>query len=331
MAFVLAGFRETAESLASSVNETVGKLIKNDGAQGAYHISDLINTTFSSSLRIPCDVRRESVWLSLAAIRAASACASAAVSNSLLTTTILTGVLGLAHIDAMFPSKSRVAHGTYSTLSWAALRPISVVERGEYWRLITAPISSSTTTSFLTNLADLIDATSVIEAAWGSLDALQAVLAASAFGQLMYVFLAYLANVYYPELALAKLYHRYTTGLSISSIAVRTLSGYLEDEKESETALPGGRIYRNRYGWAISVMLNNSLLRLSSACLADESGWGMRPYAALEVPGVLEVTAGVATGVMMGWRERDLVLGLTDLALQGLLLTGVWWSYGWAD
>ena len=37
--------------------------------------------------------------------------------------------------------------------------------------------------------------------------------------------------------------------------------------------------------------------------------------------------AGVAGGGMLGGRERDLVLGLTDLVLQGVLLAGVWWGY----
>jgi len=330
MAFVADYVRAMRASLTDTVR-ALDTMQSRDGGHAAFRISDLITTTLSPSLRIPCDVRRENtVWLSLAAMRAASACAAAAASKSLVTTPILTGVLGLAHVDALFPTttpwggESRTAD---RTLSWAGLCPQSVAERGDYWRLISAPASASSTTSFLTHLADLVDATSIIEAAWGTWDALHAVIAASALGQLAYVGIANLVNTYYPEVALAKQYYRYTTGLSITSIAVRTMSGYIQDESESDKAWPPARVYRHRYGWALPVLLNTSLLRLSAACLAEEGGWAMRPYAALEAPGFLEVVAGVVTGVMLGGRERDLVLGLTDLVLQGVLLAGVWWGY----
>ena len=54
---------------------------------------------------------------------------------------------------------------------------------------------------------------------------------------------------------------------------------------------------------------------------------GAGRYGAVGARGCLGVGAGVATGVMLGGRERDLVLGLTDLVLQGVLLAGVWWGY----
>jgi hypothetical protein len=240
MAFVADYVRAMRASLHDTVR-ALDTMQPKDGGHATFRISDLITTTLSPSLRIPCDVRRENtVWLSLAAMRAASACAAAAASKSLVTTPILTGVLGLAHVDALFPTTApwgRESRTADRTLSWAGLRPKSVAERGDYWRLITAPASASSTTSFLTHLSDLMDATSVIESAWGTWRALARSSPRVHLAESIHVGLAEFVNTYFPEVALAKQYFRYSTSLSITSIAARTMAGYVMDESRSE----GGR------------------------------------------------------------------------------------------
>lgn len=290
-----------------------------------------------STLRIPCDVRRENtVWLSLAALRTASSALSAAgalrVSRTDVTPAMspaalaLGGALGCLHADALLSTTHT------RTLFQTAMNPYRVVEKGEYWRLITSQAYASSTTSFLTHLSDIIDATSIIESAWGTWRTLLGVFAASGIGQLVYVGLAEGLNTYYPEIQAAKQYFRYSTNLSITSIAARTMAGYILDEQESkETNVPNGRVFRHRFSWAISVMLTNALLRLSAGYIAGEAGRDMRPYALLESPGFLEVASGVVAGMLLASAETETAWQVTDVVLQGLALAGCAASYAGMD
>lgn len=291
-----------------------------------------------STLRIPCDFRRENtVWLSLAALRAAgSACAAAGCTLPTSRTEwapttspaalALGGVLGSLHVDAVLSKTRR------TTLFQTAMSPHRVVEQGEYWRIITSQAYSSSSTSFLTHLSDLMDATRVIESAWGTWRALAGVVAAGGVGGVIHVGLAEFVNSYFPEVALAKQYFRYSTSLSITSIAARTMAGYVMDEEErKEAGVPNGRVFRHRFSWAISVMLSNALLRLSAGYLAGESGRDMRPYAMLEAPGFLEVASGVVAGMLLASSETETAWQVTDVILQGLALAGCAASYAGID
>lgn len=287
-----------------------------------------------STLRVPCDFRRENtVWLSLATLRAASStCAAAGCALPVSRTDwapttspaalALGGVLGCLHADAVL-STTRA-----KTLFQTAMSPHRVVEKGEYWRLITSQAYASSTTSFLTHLSDLMDATRVIESAWGTWRTLAGVVAAGGIGGLIYVGLAEFVNTYYPEVALAKQYFRYSTNLSITSIAARTMAGYILDEEESkEASVPNGRVFRHRFSWAISVMLSNALLRLSAGYLAGEAGRDVRPYALLEAPSFLEVASGVIAGMLLASTETETAWQVTDVIMQGLALAGCAASY----
>lgn len=291
-----------------------------------------------SSLRVPCDFRRENtVWLSLATLRAASsACAAAGCALPASRTEwapmtspaalAMGGALGCLHADAVLSTRRS------KTLFQTAMSPHRVIEQGEYWRLITSQAYASSTTSFLTHISDLMDATRVVESAWGTWRALAGVVAAGVIGGLIHVGLAEFVNRYYPEVALAKQYFRYSTGLSITSIAARTMAGYVMDEEESkEASVPNGRVFRHRFSWAISVMLSNALLRLSAGYLAGEAGTDMRPYALLESPGFLEVASGVVAGMLLASSETDVAWQVTDLVLQGLALAGCAASYAGMD
>ena len=290
------------------------------------------------TLRIPCDVRRENtVLLALSGLRLANSVAvnvgarypGTASPGSIA----LASALSIAHVRAHVSNWSIGSDGSNATLHRMSMNPYRVVEKGEYYRLITSQAHSPSTTSFLTHVSDLIESMSIIESAWGTWEALLGVLSASGFGQLLYVGLADLARSYYPELALAKQYYRYSTGLAITSIAARTMSGYVQDMQGSSKQAGS---FRYRYGWSMHVLLTNTLLRLSAGYFAGEAGRDMRPYALLESPSIWEVTCGVVSGMVVassrtGCRE-SLGLVLLDVVLQGILLASCAATYGeWVE
>jgi hypothetical protein len=284
------------------------------------------------NLQIPCDVSGENkVLLSLSVFRLASNCltsGSFASTSGRNTTNVgtfaLTGALGLVHLDGLTKNRAN------ASLHRVSLNPYRVVEKGEYYRLITSQVYSSSTTSFMTHLADIVESASVIESAWGTWDMLASMVSASIIGQVLYVGLSKIARVYYPEFGIAKEFYRYSTGLSITSIGARTLSGYVLDEQESKASKMV--TYKHRYGWSMHLLLTNTLLRLSAGCMAADSS-PLNSYAALEAPSLFAVGCGLATGVALGVLgtpslSKDLWMVFVDVALQGLLLTGCAMTYG---
>lgn len=154
-----------------SVPKTAGYFLSSDIFQGSI-----------VRLQIPCDISNENkVLLGISALRAGHECMQY-TSNSLWATPLLSSVLGLVHV------------GVRSNAFSVSLNPYRIIEKQEYYRMLTSVVSQSSTTQFLNSLADVYRAGCQMESMLGGLGMVGGMGAVSLLGQAFYGMYMYIVT-----------------------------------------------------------------------------------------------------------------------------------------
>lgn len=312
-------FRQSWESLRDAWHTAT--------SSSANSITNTMTYYTSGGLRnlpyIPCKIQDENAMiLALSGYRVAHTVASKVLTERDTTWGSLgvAAILGVCHLEHGLTSK-----GASESAFHTAMNPYRILEKRESYRLITGQIYHASTTSFMNNIADLFDSTTTIESVWGWQGMLASVSFTSLLGQALYVGSTYLAKSFHPGSDLAREFYRFSTGLSITSIGVKTLSGYLMDGIEmAHRVKRGSLVWRHRYEWSMQLLMTGALLKMSSRCLQYSAATS--PYASLEIPSLYASASGVAAGIITSylfdgpWISPTAGLCFTDIALQTALL-----------
>lgn len=227
----------------------------------------------------------------------------------------LTAILGVLHVEHSLHASTSAFH--------TSMNAYRVLELREIYRLITSQVYHSSTTGFLNNVTDLCESASAIESVYGWQGMTSSICFTSLLGQALYIGSTYLAKCFYPASELAREFYRFSTGLSITAVGVRTLSGYLMDGVEMHPLKGSTVVWTHRYQWSMQLLLTGAMLKISSTA---ENSSTISPYASLDLPSVYACASGVVAGVMASyifdgpWHSPTLSLCLTDIALQSILL-----------
>jgi hypothetical protein len=232
----------------------------------------------------------------------------------------LTAILGVCHLERGMGLRKPAESAFYTSTN-----PYRILEMREFGRLITGQVYHSSTTSFLNNVVDVCNSTATIESVWGWQGMLASVSFTSLLGQVLYIVSTHIARTWYPASELAKEFYRFSTGLTITSAGLNTLSGYLLDGVEmSRSSNHDSLVWRHRYQWSMHLLLTGTLLTMSSNCMQKSST--SSSYASLEVPSLYASASGVVAGIVTSylldgpWRCPTLELSCADIALQSALL-----------
>lgn len=146
-----------------AVPKTAGYFLSSDIFQGSI-----------VRLQIPCDIANENkVLLGISALRIGHEWMHH-TSSGLWATPLLSSVLGLAHV------------GVRSNAFSVSLNPYRIVEKHEYYRMLTSVVSQSSTTQFLNSLGDVYSAGCQMEAMLGGVGMVGGMGVVSLLGQAFY-------------------------------------------------------------------------------------------------------------------------------------------------
>lgn len=318
--------RRSLESVSSSVTDAWHAASSSNARSITNKMAYYSSGGLGNLPNIPCNIQDENVaLLAISGYRFAQILSTKLSIHDTKSTAWgscgLTAILGLLHVERLAVPKST------SSAFETSMNPYRVLEKHELYRLISSQAYHASTTSFLTYTADLCESASVIESIWGWQGMIASVSFTSLLGQMIYIGSTYLANTWYPASDLAREFYRFSSGLSITTIGVKTLAGYLMDGVEMSrmhAIQRGTMIWSHRYQWSMQLLLTGALLKISSRCMEQNST--ISPYVSLELPSVYASASGVIAGVITSyifdgpWIRPSLGLCCADIALQSVLL-----------